>query len=332
MERICIILEEKAAGVKIKVRTLLARSECIATLKSSKNTAGRSDTIVGSDLRIDSRCSENYLSKYFYKINNVKTLRTTFSCSNGTLKVINLRIPLVVWDLSTEHHINGEGCSISASHAVPEFGRWKANSHSRSEIGDIIEELKATYPPSVIPAPTNHAVVSASAVTPQKVPTEPTINVQQTIQPTVVPIVNSKHAKEQKAKAERLRVAGFKEKAAPSVHEMPSRNQYVFHIEILQEKFNNFCKKFGVTVDNYKIPSKTIIQQWKNNAFVGINEPLFVTLFEKHLIECGFRHELALYQQIEDFKKQRNKVYRKLRAQQMFDGFMDDKAAQKSVF
>ena len=91
----------------MKVQTSLARSECIATLKSSENTAGRSDTIVGSDLRIDSRCSENDLSEYCNKMNDIKTLRTTFSCSKGSPKVMNPRIPLVVWDLSTEHHING---------------------------------------------------------------------------------------------------------------------------------------------------------------------------------------------------------------------------------
>ncbi|CAL2049158.1 unnamed protein product [Caenorhabditis brenneri] len=44
-----------------------------------------------------------------------------------------------------------------------------------------------TFPRSVVFAQTNHAVAAASAVTPQKVPTAPTIKVQQTIQPTVVP-------------------------------------------------------------------------------------------------------------------------------------------------
>ncbi|EGT46956.1 hypothetical protein CAEBREN_22784 [Caenorhabditis brenneri] len=134
---------------------------------------------------------------------------------------------------------------------------------------------------------------------------------------------NSKLTKEQKALAERTRMAAFQEKAAPSVHSMPSRNQ------ILQEKFNDFCKRFGLIVDNYKMPSKTIIQKWKNNACVGIKEPLFVTLFEQHLCQVGFKYELALYLQIEDFKKQRNKDYRKLRAQQMFDEFIDDQATQK---
>ncbi|EGT47346.1 hypothetical protein CAEBREN_13816 [Caenorhabditis brenneri] len=44
-----------------------------------------------------------------------------------------------------------------------------------------------TFPRSVVFARTNHAVATASAVTPQKVPTAPTIKVQQMIQPTVVP-------------------------------------------------------------------------------------------------------------------------------------------------
>ncbi|CAL2041525.1 unnamed protein product [Caenorhabditis brenneri] len=44
-----------------------------------------------------------------------------------------------------------------------------------------------TFPRSVVFARTNHAVATASAVTPQKVPTASTIKVQQTIQPTVVP-------------------------------------------------------------------------------------------------------------------------------------------------
>ncbi|EGT34418.1 hypothetical protein CAEBREN_13561 [Caenorhabditis brenneri] len=45
-----------------------------------------------------------------------------------------------------------------------------------------------TFPRSAVFAQTNHAVATASAVPPQKVPTAPTIKVQQTIQPTVVPI------------------------------------------------------------------------------------------------------------------------------------------------
>ncbi|CAL2048079.1 unnamed protein product [Caenorhabditis brenneri] len=70
-------------------------------------------------------------------------------------------------------------------------------------------------------------------------------------------------------------------------------------------EFNKFCRKNGLTVGEYKCPTKSIVQLWKKNYMNGMDDSLFRALFQIHLAQCGFSHELTIYKKILSFKKER---------------------------
>ncbi|CAL2047945.1 unnamed protein product [Caenorhabditis brenneri] len=113
---------------------------------------------------------------------------------------------VLLWELFTFGEHPWDGCTaedilrnIDAGERLekPEFcseeihqvmkATWKTNPHLRCEIGELEDELTTIYEKSIGSAETNRAVATAAAVTPQKVTTAPTVKIQQTIQPTVVP-------------------------------------------------------------------------------------------------------------------------------------------------
>ncbi|EGT46950.1 hypothetical protein CAEBREN_03066 [Caenorhabditis brenneri] len=102
-----------------------------------------------------------------------------------------------------------------------------------------------------------------------------------------------------KARKERGRLLLLTLPETPSTHGMTSR------LIEQQAKFNNFCQKNGLIVDQYKCPTRKTVQLWKRNVTNGMDDSLYLELFQAHLAQSGFLHELSMYKKILSFKKER---------------------------